>query len=75
MMPAKVFWVPGPWRGRLGLLPRPRGGDWLGDETTAWREAGIDVVVSLLQREEEEQLVLESEAAAASASGIEFRSQ
>jgi len=68
-----VYWVPGPWRGRLGILPRPRGGDWLRDETKAWREAGIDVVVSLLEREEEVELVLEGEAAAASASGIEFR--
>ena len=73
VMSAKVFWVPGPWRGRLGILPRPRGGDWLGDETRAWREAGIDVVVSLLEHDEEAQLVLEGEAAAASASGIEFR--
>ncbi len=72
-MPAKVFWVPGPWRGRLGILPRPRGGDWLGDETKTWREAGIDMVVSLLEREEEVQFVLEGEAAAASANGIEFR--
>lgn len=72
-MPVKVFWVPGPWRGRLGILPRPRGGDWLGDETRAWRETGIDVVVSLLERDEEVQLVLEGEAAAASAGGIEFR--
>lgn len=72
-MQAKVFWVSGPWRGRLGILPRPRGGDWLTDETTAWREAGIDIVVSLLEPEEEAQLVLEGEAAAAAASGIDFR--
>lgn len=72
-MQAKVFWVGGPWRGRLGILPRPRGGDWLRDETTAWREAGIDLVVSLLEPEEETQLVLEGEAAAAAASGINFR--
>lgn len=72
-MEAKVFWVAGPWRGRLGILPRPRGGDWLGDETTAWRAAGIDMVVSLLEAEEEAQLVLEGEAAAAAASGIDFR--
>jgi protein-tyrosine phosphatase len=72
-MQAKVFWVAGPWRGRLGILPRPRGGDWLRDETTAWREAGIDLVVSLLEPEEEAQLVLEGEAAAAAASGINFR--
>ena len=72
-MQAKVFWVAGPWRGRLGILPRPRGGDWLRDETTAWREAGIDVVVSLLEPDEEAQLVLEGEAAAAAASGVDFR--
>src|SRR5438046_2788083 len=72
-MRAKVFWVAGPWRGRLGILPRPRGGDWLGDETTAWREAGIDVVVSLLEPDEEAELVLEGEAAAAAASGVDFK--
>jgi protein-tyrosine phosphatase len=72
-MQARVFWVAGPWPGRLGILPRPRGGDWLGDETAAWREAGIDIVVSLLEPEEEAQLVLEGEAAAAAASGIDFR--
>lgn len=72
-MRAGVFWVGGPWRGRLGILARPRGGDWLEDETRAWREAGISVVVSLLQPEEEAQLVLENEAAAAAASGVDFR--
>ena len=73
-MQARVFWVAGPWRGRLGILPRPRGGDWLGDETAAWREAGLDMVVSLLESEEETQLVLEGEGAAAVANGIDFRS-
>lgn len=72
-MQAKVFWVAGPWRGRLGILPRPRGGDWLMDETAAWRAAGVDMVVSLLEAEEEAQLILEGEAAAAAASGIDFR--
>jgi protein-tyrosine phosphatase len=72
-MQAKVFWVTGPWRGQLGILPRPRGGDWLADETAAWRAAGIDMVVSLLEAEEEAHLVLEDEAAAAAASSIDFR--
>lgn len=72
-MAATVYWVPGPWRGRLAIVPRPRGGDWLGDETWAWREAGIDMVVSLLEPEEEAQLLLNGESTAASASGIEFR--
>lgn len=39
---------------------------------TAWRESGIDVVISLLEPDEEAQLVLEG-AAAAAASGIDFR--
>jgi predicted protein tyrosine phosphatase len=72
-MQAKVYWVPGPWRGRLGIVPRPRGGDWVEDETVAWRHAGIDVVVSLLEPEEETQLILQSEGAAVAASGIDFR--
>ena len=72
-MRTNVFWIAGPWPGRLGILLRPRGGDWLGDETAAWREAGVDMVVSLLEPEEAAQLVLESEAAAAAASGVVFR--
>ena len=42
-MGAKVFWIAGSWRGRLGIVPRPRGADWLDDETRAWREAGIEL--------------------------------
>ena len=72
-MQTKVFWIQSPGPGKVGIVPRPRGGDWLEDETTAWRAAGIDVVVSLLQPEEETQLALEGEAAAATAQGIEFR--
>lgn len=59
--------------GTTGHPPATTGGDWLSDETRAWREAGIDVVVSLLEPEEEAQLVLEAEAASAAVSGIDFR--
>ncbi len=72
-MQAKLYWVAGPWPGRLGIVARPRGGDWLEAETAAWRHAGIDLVVSLLEPEEEMQLILESEGEAAAASGIDFR--
>ena len=71
-MQAQVFWIPGPWQGRLGIVPRPRGGDWLGDETRAWRSAGIEVVVSLLEPAEEADLALGDEAAASAASGVKF---
>ena len=73
-MQAEVFWVPGPWRGRLGIVLRPRGGDWLADEMKTWREAGIDRVVSLLEQYEQAQLDLEGEAEAAAANGVEFTS-
>jgi protein-tyrosine phosphatase len=73
-MGAKVFWIAGPWRGRLGIVPRPRGGEWLDDEMRAWRDAGIDVVVSLLEPDEEAELALTGESASAAASGLDFRS-
>ena len=73
-MGAKVFWITGPWQGRLGIVPRPRGGEWLDDETRAWREAGIDVVVSLLEPGEEAEFALAGESASSAASGLEFRS-
>jgi predicted protein tyrosine phosphatase len=72
-MAAKVFWTTGPWRGRLGIVPRPRGAEWLPDETRAWREAGIDVVVSLLEPGEEADLDLAGESAASTANGLAFR--
>ena len=73
-MGAKVFWITGPWRGRLGIVPRPLGDEWLDDETRAWREAGIDVIVSLLEPGEEAELALVGESASSAASGLEFRS-
>lgn len=72
-MAAKIFWIPGPWPGRLAIVPRPRGAEWLNDETGAWREAGIDVVVSLLEPGEEVDLDLSGESTSARASGLAFR--
>ena len=45
-MKANLFWIPGPWRGRLAIASRPRGGDWLDDEADAWRQADIDMLLS-----------------------------
>jgi len=72
-MAAKIFWVTGPWRGRLGIVPRPRGAEWLDDETRAWREAGIDLVVSLLEPDEEADLDLTGESTSSKNNGIAFR--
>jgi protein-tyrosine phosphatase len=67
-----LFWIPGPWRGRLALATRPRGWDWLEDEAAGWRRAGLDVIVSLLESEEASQLQLAHEGDAAESKGIHF---
>jgi protein-tyrosine phosphatase len=71
---AEVHWVPGPWPGRLGIVPRPRGGDWLGDEVRSWRASGLDVVTSLLTPEEVAELELQGEAAQSRQEGLEYYS-
>ena len=71
-MKPDLFWIPGPWRGRLAIASRPRGGDWLSDEATGWRRAGIDVVVSLLEHDEAAQLNLAQEGEVARLNGIDF---
>jgi hypothetical protein len=67
-----LFWIPGPWTGRLAIAARPRGGDWLDEETIGWRRAGVDVVVSLLEEEEAAELGLAHEEQAATSAGVRF---
>jgi protein-tyrosine phosphatase len=71
-MTPDLFWIPGPWRGRLAVATRPRGGDWLEDEAAGWGRAGLDVVVSLLEHEEAAQLELLLEGDVAKSHGIAF---
>ena len=73
-MTPDLFWIPGPWKGHLAIVARPRGGDWLDDETAGWRRAGLDVLVSLLEEDESAELGLAREDEAAAASGIRFMS-
>jgi hypothetical protein len=71
-MRTELYWIEGPWRGRLAIMPRPRGGDWLEDEIRAWRRAGVEVVVSALTREEIAELNLTEEAELCTANEIEY---
>jgi protein-tyrosine phosphatase len=68
------FRVEAPWLGPLSISARPRGGEWLAEELRAWRRAGVDIVVSLLEPEEASDLGLEQEQNQAEALGIEFQS-
>jgi protein-tyrosine phosphatase len=67
-MIVRPFWV----TSQLAIVPRPRGGDWLDDEMLALHQAGIDVVVSMLQEEEARELGLDREATAAQEQGLQF---
>ena len=62
-MRAKLFSIQTSSPGRLSTMARPRGGDWLLDEIKAIREAGVDVLVSLLTPDEVDELDLSEEAA------------
>jgi protein-tyrosine phosphatase len=70
----QIYWIDGPWPGRLGILPRPRGGDWLDDEMQAWKNAGVDVVVSLLMPDEVMEFDLGKEGESCKNHGSEFLS-
>ncbi len=69
-----VYWVRGPWPGKLGMAARPRGGDWLQDELAKWRREGISTVVSLLMPEEEREFDLETEGRDARNQSMKFLS-
>lgn len=58
MTGTELYWVDGPWPGKLALAARPRGGEWLQDELENWRRAGVHTVFSLLTPEEERDLDL-----------------
>ena len=67
-----AYWIAGPWPGRLAIVPRPRGGDWLEEEVHSWQEAGLEVVVSLLTPDENTELELDQEGLLCRARGIQF---
>jgi protein-tyrosine phosphatase len=71
-MQSGIYWLDGPWPGKLGLAARPRGRDWLGNEMANWKRAGVDVVLSLLTPEEERDLDLVEEASEAKTQKMKF---
>ncbi len=71
-MIAEVFWTNEKYPGRIALVPRPRGGEWLEDEAAAWADACLNIIVSMLDAEETEAFELEREAEFCAANGIEF---
>ena len=72
MAGTRLYWINGPWRGRLALAARPHGGDWLGDEMLVWHQSCVNTVVSLLEPSEERSLQLDKESQEANDQGMTF---
>ena len=68
------FWVEAGTDLRLAIVPRPRGNDWLEDEVSQMKRAGVDVLVCMLQPDEAAELGLSAEAELCASGGIKFRS-
>jgi hypothetical protein len=60
-LPSTVYWIERSGKGWIGILSRPRGGDWLASDMAAIRSEGVDVVVSMLTKDESEDLGLAEE--------------
>jgi len=73
-MRAELYWIEGPWPGRLAILPRPRGREWLEEEIRSWQRTGLGVIVSLLTNDEIAELGLAEEARLCQAYGLQFLS-
>jgi len=72
MLVENLRWIKEVEPHRLAITARPRGGEWLHGDITAWHAAGVDTVVSLIDGAEERELGLEQEAMLCRNQGIEF---
>ncbi|MDM8549361.1 protein-tyrosine phosphatase family protein [Desulfobacterales bacterium HSG2] len=61
-MKTKIYWIRNIDSGHLGIMPRPRGGEWLEDEVDSLLMSGVNILVSLLELPEIEELGLADEA-------------
>jgi protein-tyrosine phosphatase len=73
-MQVRIYWIDGIESGRLGIMPRPRGGDWLEDEIRSLKMSDVDAVVSLLEPEEITELDITEEKSLCEANGISYLS-
>jgi protein-tyrosine phosphatase len=69
----RIFWIERAGSGRLAILSRPVA-ERLSEEIAAWRAAGVTMVASLLEPEEQRALGLRDEPALCRAHGIEYAS-
>ena len=71
-MRVSIFWVKYDELGRIGIMPRPRAGDWLEDEVCSLRDSRVGLIVSLLERQLITELELEPEQSICQAQGVQY---
>jgi protein-tyrosine phosphatase len=70
----ELYWIEGPGPGRVGVMPRPYGGDALEDDLRDLKRQEVGTLVSCLERSEVERYALEREGELCRALGIDFLS-
>lgn len=73
VVPSNLFWIPGPWTGRLAVASHPHGGERLTHGLEAWRDDAVSAIVSVLTPTEVIELALTEEPNVASALNLEFK--
>ncbi|MCI5058208.1 MAG: hypothetical protein MRY83_19000 [Flavobacteriales bacterium] len=68
----KIYWIKQFMKGQLGMMPRPRGNDWLPNEIYQLKDSGVQCLVSLLEDHEIFELGLKEEATLCKATAIEY---
>ena len=71
-MTTQICWINENGYPAIGIMPRPRGGEWLEEEIGSLKCQGANVLVSLPMEEEVEELGLKDEANFCSKAGVEF---
>ena len=72
-MPMKIYWLHEfSSSARLGIMARPKGGDWLEDEIFSLQKQNVQVVVSLLEQDEIAELGLRKQAELYKKHNIEY---
>lgn len=71
-MVTTIYIVKANGNAKLGIMPHPRGGDWLADDLASIAQQGFDVVVSLLEKNEQADMELADELEACSKLKIQF---
>jgi protein-tyrosine phosphatase len=71
-MTENVYWIKQAEPHRIGIVPRPRGGDWLEDDIKNLSSEGVEVLASMLTPEESDELGLTEEERLCNHFGIRF---